>query len=84
MNTWIVGRVPVAHHVVKPILRDDGSLQERGEKIFFLKGRIMAGQADLKDNNFGYVDFKWLVKEELAEVLAPEYYHSVRNTMPDR
>jgi len=84
MNTWIVGRVPVAHHVLRPVFKEDGSLQKRGDKIFFLKGRIMAGQADLKDNPFGYIDFKWLAKEELAEVLSPEYYHSVRNMMADR
>ncbi|KAL2156370.1 hypothetical protein VTH82DRAFT_1115 [Thermothelomyces myriococcoides] len=79
MNTWIVGRVPVAHHVVKPVLGEDGtSVVKRGEKIFFLKGRIMAGQADLTGNKHGLTDFKWLTKEELQGVLAEDYYHSIR------
>jgi len=84
MNTWIVGRVPVAHHVTRHAYRDDGSLQRRGEKTFFIKGRIMAGQANLASNLHGYVDFKWLAKDELAETLTPEYYRSVKNMMADR
>ncbi|KAL2016546.1 hypothetical protein VTK56DRAFT_3403 [Thermocarpiscus australiensis] len=85
MNTWIVGRVPVAHHVVKPVLGEDGtSLLRRGEKIFFLKGRIMAGQADLTGNRHGLTDFKWLTQEELKETLEADYYHSVRGMMHDR
>ncbi|KAK4044602.1 39S mitochondrial ribosomal protein L46-domain-containing protein [Parachaetomium inaequale] len=82
MNTWIVGRVPVAHHVVKPVLGDDGaSVAEPGEKVFFLKGRIMAGQADLAGNKHSLTDFKWLTREELQDVLPADYYHSVRNMM---
>lgn len=82
MNTWIVGRVPVAHHVVKPVLGEDGtSVVSRGEKVFFLKGRIMAGQADLAGNKHGLTDFQWLTQEELKKVLTFEYYHSVRNMM---
>ncbi|KAG7290812.1 hypothetical protein NEMBOFW57_000816 [Staphylotrichum longicolle] len=82
MNTWIVGRVPVAHHVVKPVLAEDGaSVVQRGEKVFFLKGRIMAGQADLSGNKYGLTDFKWLTREELQEVLPEKYYHSVRGMM---
>ncbi len=82
MNTWIVGRVPVAHHVVKPVLAEDGtSVAQRGEKLFFLKGRIMAGQADLAGNKHGLTDFKWLTREELEEVLPAGYYRSVRGMM---
>ncbi|KAG6006121.1 hypothetical protein E4U21_007357 [Claviceps maximensis] len=84
MNTWIVGRVPVAH-VIKPSLEGpDGSVTKRGQKTFFLKGRIMAGQANLKGNPFGYTDFKWLTREELEKELSPEYFHGVRNMMSDR
>ncbi|KAK4106259.1 hypothetical protein N658DRAFT_563159 [Parathielavia hyrcaniae] len=84
MNTWIVGRVPVAHHVVKPVLGGGGdasSVLQPGEKTFFLKGRIMAGQADLAGNKHGLTDFKWLTDEELQEVLSEDYYHSVRGMM---
>ncbi|KAK2591225.1 hypothetical protein QQS21_011090 [Conoideocrella luteorostrata] len=84
MNTWVVGRVPVAHVVKPPVHGADGSVQTRGQKTFFLKGRIMAGQADLKDNPFGYTDFKWLTREELEKELSPEYFRGVRNMMSAR
>ena len=79
MNTWIVGRVPVAHLVAAPPAAD-----VRGQKTFFLKGRIMAGQANLKDNKLGYTDFKWLTREELEKELSPTYFKGVRNMMTDR
>ncbi|KAF5020753.1 hypothetical protein F66182_7213 [Fusarium sp. NRRL 66182] len=84
MNTWIVGRVPVAHVVTRPKVKADGTVEERGQKTFFVKGRIMAGQADLKDNPFGYTDFKWLTREELQSELPADYFRGVRNMMADR
>ena len=84
MNTWIVGRVPVAHHVSQPAPNEDLKLDKKGEKIFFLKARIMAGQADLTDNKLGLTDFKWLTKEELKKELPKEYFHSVRGMMGER
>ncbi|KAM0334331.1 hypothetical protein ACHAQA_001356 [Verticillium albo-atrum] len=84
MNTWMVGRVPVAHHVVRPALKEDGSLETRGEKTFFLKARIMAGQANLAGNPFGYTEFKWVTAAELKEAVDEKYYHSVRNMLADR
>ncbi|KAK1828463.1 39S mitochondrial ribosomal protein L46-domain-containing protein [Podospora conica] len=102
MNTWIVGRVPIAHHVTEfeeaqeeaaPVkeaapaeekaAEDEKESDESrfaGEKIFYLKGRIMAGQVDLKGNKYGYTDFKWVNKDELRETLYPTgYWKSVRN-----
>lgn len=85
MNTWIVGRVPVTHVVVPPTLEDDGvTIQEKGEKTFLLKGRIMAGQADLSRNTLGLTDFKWLTQDELRQVLTAEYFRSVRGMMAER
>lgn len=84
MNTWIVGRVPVAHVVSKPTYGEDGTETQRGTKSFFLKGRIMAGQADLTDNRFGYKDFKWLTRDELKELFTPEYFKGARNMMAER
>lgn len=77
MNTWLVGRVPVAHHVTPP----QPELDIRGEKTFFLKGRIMAGQADLTGNLHGLTDFRWLTREELEELLPEKYFKSVRGMM---
>ncbi|OAA67448.1 50S ribosomal subunit L30 [Cordyceps fumosorosea ARSEF 2679] len=84
MNTWIVGRVPVAHLVDAPALAADGAVQEKGRKTFFLRGRIMAGQADLRGNSLGYTDFKWLTREELEEELPGTYFRGVRNMLSDR
>ena len=84
MNTWIVGRAPVAHVITKPVFKEDSSLQRRGEKLFLLKGRIMAGQADLTNNTQGLTDFKWLTREELQALLPENYYKGVRNMMAGR
>ncbi|KFA63417.1 hypothetical protein S40285_06594 [Stachybotrys chlorohalonatus IBT 40285] len=84
MNTWMVGRVPVAHVVTHPAFAADGTVQAKGSKTFFLKARIMAGQADLKGNPFGYSDFKWLTREELEKELTPEYFQGVRNMLTNR
>ncbi|KAI2626630.1 39S mitochondrial ribosomal protein L46-domain-containing protein [Hypoxylon sp. NC1633] len=84
MNTWLVGRVPVAHFVTQPQFNEDTSLKQKGEKVFFIKGRIMAGQANLKNNRLGLQDFNWLTKDELRAKLPYEYFRSVRNMMADR
>ncbi|KNA97325.1 hypothetical protein FOXG_02071 [Fusarium oxysporum f. sp. lycopersici 4287] len=84
MNTWIVSRVPVAHVVSRPKMTADGVVEKKGEKTFFIKGRIMAGQADLKNNPFGYTEFKWLTREELEKELPKDYWKGVRNMMTDR
>jgi large subunit ribosomal protein L46 len=84
MNTWIVGHVPIGHYISRPRFEPDESLEREGEKIFFMKGRIMAGQADLKGNLFGIEDFKWLTKEEVEKHVSPKYYSSVKNMMSDR
>ncbi|KAM0347182.1 hypothetical protein ACHAPU_005123 [Fusarium lateritium] len=84
MNTWLVSRVPVAHVVSRPKINTDGVVEKKGEKTFFVKGRIMSGQADLKDNPFGYTEFKWLTREELEKELPKAYWKGVRNMMTDR
>lgn len=44
----------------------------------------MAGQANLSDNKFGLVDFKWLAKDEIEKELQPSDWNSVRNVLLDR
>ncbi|ATY67059.1 50S ribosomal subunit L30 [Cordyceps militaris] len=84
MNTWIVGRVPVAHLIDEPTRAADGAVQKKGCKTFYLRGRIMAGQADLAGNSLGYTDFQWLTREELEQALPAAYFRGVRNMMSDR
>lgn len=84
MNTWMVGRAPVAHMVTRPVLASDGQPERKGEKVFFMKARIMAGQADLSANSMGLTDFRWLTAEELEAALSPAYFRSVRGMLAER
>ncbi|KAJ5388648.1 hypothetical protein N7509_011189 [Penicillium cosmopolitanum] len=86
MNTWMVGFHPSGHHVYKNrkthVDKATGA-ENHGEKTFFLKSRIMAGQADLSANK-DLKDFKWLSKEEIASYVLPQYYSYVKNMLADR
>ncbi|KAL4903274.1 hypothetical protein BDW74DRAFT_169153 [Aspergillus multicolor] len=87
MNTFMVGYHPVSHYVYnarKPKTDETTGVTLAGEKTFFMKGRIMAGQADLSANTQNLQDFKWLAKEELAKYLLPPYYAAVKNALADR
>ncbi|KAI0476744.1 39S mitochondrial ribosomal protein L46-domain-containing protein [Xylaria cf. heliscus] len=84
MNIWMVGRVPVAHFVRQPQFTEDGVMKVRGEKTFFHKGRILAGQVDMRRNRVGLKDFNWLTKAELKAKLDSDYLHAARNMMADR
>lgn len=78
MNTWIVGHVPVGHTVI------EHRLEQQGEKTFFLRGRIMAGQVQLQGNVMGLNDFKWLTKQEVEKAVTSRYFSQVRNMMSER
>ena len=89
MNTWVVGNVPIghyqwSHHSDRPDVDAVTKTEYLGGKVFFMKARIMAGQADLQKNTFGFTDFKWLAKEELQKIVSPSYWSSIRNMLPDR
>jgi large subunit ribosomal protein L46 len=83
MNTWIVGNAPVGHFVTKydRSVTDDRQVERVGDKTFYMKARILAGQADLARNELGLTDYKWLTKEELQKELAPEYFRGVKNML---
>lgn len=78
MNTWIVGHAPIGHQTLSPTPSGSGS------KVFFMKGRIMAGQANLEGNVFGWSDFKWLTREEVQRHVGNRYWSDVRNMLADR
>ncbi|KAJ4293996.1 hypothetical protein N0V90_007685 [Kalmusia sp. IMI 367209] len=86
MNTWVVGNVPVGHHQQDYLkaLKTGSGLNELGLKTFFMKARIMAGQANLKDNQLGLTDFKWLAKEEIHKQVDKDYWKSIRNMLAER
>jgi large subunit ribosomal protein L46 len=83
MNTWIVGNAPVGHYNRK-WWEDKEQKIGKGEKTFFMKARIMAGQASLQDNKMGLSDFKWLAKEELQKEVHPQYFSAVKNMLVER
>ncbi|KAK4546625.1 hypothetical protein LTR36_001842 [Oleoguttula mirabilis] len=58
--------------------------EEFGEKAFFMKARIMAGQADVSKNEYGHSEFQWLAKEEVKKAVTPGYWSSVRNMLAER
>ena len=84
MNTWIVAHAPVGHYIRTPFYTKEKTLERPGEKTFFMKARIMAGQANLKDNLFGLTDFKWLAKEEVQKHVGMNYYSQIKNMLADR
>ncbi|MCJ1258209.1 54S ribosomal protein L17 mitochondrial [Lignoscripta atroalba] len=87
MNTWIVGNSPVGHHNVnyrRAIIDQEKKTEQLVEKTFFMKARIMAGQANLKDNKLGLEDYKWLAKEEIQKEVHPQYFNAVRNMLVER
>ncbi|KAL2819250.1 ribonuclease H-like domain-containing protein [Aspergillus granulosus] len=87
MNTFMVGYHPVGHHVynaIKPKTDETTGATIAGEKTFFMKSRIMAGQADLSNNVQNLKDFKWLAKEEIAKYVRPQYYASIKNMLAER
>jgi large subunit ribosomal protein L46 len=84
MNTWVVGHVPAGHHINHPWFDKETSLHKAGEKTFFMKARIMAGQANIDENLFGLSDFRWLTKEEIRKHVSNKYFSSVKNMLSDR
>lgn len=87
MNTWVVGNMPIGHQVfnhIKPMLNKEQGTETRGDKIFFMKARMMAGQANLKDNKYELQDFQWLDREEVQKALTPKDWTAVKNLLPER
>ncbi|KAF2218488.1 39S mitochondrial ribosomal protein L46-domain-containing protein [Elsinoe ampelina] len=87
MNTWVVGNAPIGwyqYDFPKTITHKERNVEELGEKVFFMKARIMAGQADLTKNVLGDTDFLWLTKEEVQETVTNHYFSQVRNMLAER
>ncbi|KAL8882808.1 MAG: hypothetical protein Q9198_000254 [Flavoplaca austrocitrina] len=87
MNTWVIGNIPLGHYIYNfgtAMEAQDQSEELRGEKFFFMKGRIMAGQANLADNKLGLTDFQWLAKDEIQKTLTPRDWNGVKNILSER
>lgn len=55
-----------------------------GQKTFFIKSRILSGQADIKSNTMDILDYQWLSKDEIEKVVAPQYWKQVKNMLAER
>ncbi|KAK7530264.1 mitochondrial 54S ribosomal protein mL46 [Phyllosticta citribraziliensis] len=93
MNTWLVANHPVGHFEEtwstkdpkrQEVERNGQKLQQIGEKVFFMRARIMAGQADLAAGALGFTEFKWLTKEEIEKRVREYYWRSVRDMLASR
>ncbi|KAE9970962.1 hypothetical protein BLS_004675 [Venturia inaequalis] len=88
MNTWIVGNSPIGfsqfNFQKQRATANEKGVTELGEKTFFMKGRIMAGQANLDKNLLGLKDFKWLAKEEIEKAVLDRYWAGIKNMLPER
>ena len=87
MNTWVVGNMPVGHQVYNyrtPEINEQKVSETCGEKIFFMKARIMAGKPNLKDNKFDLADYQWLAKDEIQKVVDPHDWSAVKNVLAER
>ena len=58
--------------------------EEFGAKTFFMKARIMAGQADLAKNVYGDQEYAWLTREEIMERCKMDYASSIRGMLASR
>lgn len=99
MNTWVVGNHPIGHLQYNYPNPKIGKLQrqqkagssvqefeqeEHGEKVFFMKARILTGQADLAKNIYGDSEYQWLAKEEIEGVVSKQYWSHIRNILTER
>lgn len=87
MNTWVVGNMPIGHQISnysKPIVNEEQRTETGGEKTFFMKARMMAGQVNLKENKFGLQDFQWLDREEIQKAVTPRNWTAIKNILPER
>jgi len=86
MNTWVIGNQPIGYHQLdhRQIVEKGKGQGEAGLKTFFMKARIMGGQANLEKNPFELSDFKWLAKEEVAKTVDSRYWSDIRNMLSER
>lgn len=92
MNTWFVASHPIGHCVentnpakeAKATEPSAAAKESDTDATYFMKARIFAGQADMKDNSYGLQDFKWLSKEEIEKHVTPEYWASVKNMLVEQ
>lgn len=61
----------------------EGKSESDLDKTFFMKARIMAGQADTSSAAEAE-DFKWLAKDEIQKLFHPAYWSRVKNMLVEQ
>lgn len=98
MNTWQVARHPVGfydfQYAAVEAPNDDTKDKQvasvhdvsktAGEKTFFIKTRIFAGQADVAQENAAWEDFAWLSKEEIRQRVHERYWSRIKNMLAEQ
>ncbi|KAI0781208.1 39S mitochondrial ribosomal protein L46-domain-containing protein [Trametes elegans] len=80
LDTWIVGKKPIAVH--QPSLPESAKKALGGELYtFFLKAHILAGQ--VRPDGKNVTDFAWLTKEEIEPLVEKDYWASVKDILSD-
>lgn len=73
MKTWQVGKIPVGH-LQYPYQDRHG---HPGNKVFFMKSRIFAGQCQLS-RDAGVVEYGWFTSDEVNEKVDERYWKQVK------
>ncbi|GAC97725.1 likely mitochondrial ribosomal protein MRPL17p [Pseudozyma hubeiensis SY62] len=73
MDIWMVSNLPVG--LYKPA-------DAAAEKTYFLRGHVLAGNAELSDSKSGQVEeFQWLTKEEIEKLMESNYWSNVEDLL---
>ncbi|KAK9476333.1 39S mitochondrial ribosomal protein L46-domain-containing protein [Lipomyces japonicus] len=71
LNRWIVSNSPAVVHKTKYTLVNGQKTE--GSRIFYLKAKVFAGQFVPESGN-GILDYAWLTKEEVQELVPPSIW----------
>ena len=72
-----------------PVVTNYADARLQGSKTFFIKARIMAGQADVARSALGWRDFRWAAKDEAEPLVrswrgGSKYWHAVEDALAER
>lgn len=84
INTWTVSNSPAA--VIKYDSTGkivDNNNDQNLTREFLIKSHIIAGKFDLQKSNKSITDYKWLVKEEIKELVDKSYYSKIEHLLND-
>jgi large subunit ribosomal protein L46 len=81
INTWSVSNTPAA--IVK--YNSEGEITDGSDadltREFLMKSHIIAGKFDLQKSDNAIKEFKWLVKEEIADLVEKAYFEKISHLL---